>query len=157
MKNLTAAIFLTCIFCVFSVSGKDTGKGGGQNSSSDSETSSLMSGAKKMYGEVKNFLGFDKPAKTGRSSGKKQNSSSRRVSRRLNNQSFRDTLWEERLKDWEKRHSQVPQSLPRATFTLHKQSSSRSFRSSHRSFRSSHSHHVRHVRHHRSSRGRRRR
>ena len=61
------------------------------------------------------------------------------------NRSFRDTLWEKRLKEWEKRQSAVPQRLPRATtFKPHKHSSSRSFRSSHRSFRSSHR--VRHVR-----------
>ena len=60
------------------------------------------------------------------------------------NSSFHDTLWEKRLKDWEKRNNAVPQGLPRATFQLNKQSPSRSFRSSHRSFRSSHR--VRHVR-----------
>lgn len=144
MKSLTAAIFLTFtfIFCMFSVNGKDTAKG----ADSESETSSLMSDAKKMFGEVKNFFGFGESDKAG-SASKKSTSSSRRTSgKRLNYQSFRDTLWEQRMKDWQRRHSAVPQSLPRATFQLNKQSSSRSFRSSHRSFRSSHSHRVRHVR-----------
>ena len=64
--------------------------------------------------------------------------------------SFRDTLWGKDLKEWEKRNSAAPQSLPRAAFQLNKQSSSRSFRSSHRGFRSSHSHrtHVRRGRSH---------
>ena len=94
-------------------------------------------------GRVKNFFGFGKPAKKAQSSSKKPNSTLR--TRQLTyNSSFRDTLWEERLKDWQRRHSGVPQSLPRATFQLNKQSSSRHFRSSHRSFRSSHR--VRHVR-----------
>ena len=146
MRNLTTAFFLTFIFCAVSVSGKDLAKG-----SSESETSSLMSDTKKMFGKVKSFFGFDEPAKPGRTSNKKQTGASGRISgkkRQLNyNRSFRDTLWEERLKEWQKRHSGVPQSLPRATFTLNKQSSSRSFRSSHRSFRSSHRHTTRHVRH----------
>ena len=78
--------------------------------------------------------------------------SSRRISennRPLNsNRSFRDTLWEEKLKEWEKRHSPVPKSLPRVDFKSHRPSSSRSYRAPHRSFRSSH----RRVTHH-SSRG----
>ena len=74
------------------------------------------------------------------------------------NRSFRDTLWEKRLKEWEKSHSAVPQRLPRASnFKIHHHSSSRRYRSSHRSFRSSHRHTTRHVRRGRShSRGRRR-
>ena len=146
MRNLITAVFLTLIFCTVSASGKDSAKG-----SSESETSSLISDTKKMFGKVKSFFGFDEPVKAERTSSKKQNSSSGRISgknRQLNyNRSFHDTLWEKRLKEWEKRHSPVPQSLPRATFALNKHSSSRSFRSSHRSFRSSHRHHtVRHVR-----------
>ena len=64
--------------------------------------------------------------------------------------SFRDALWGKDMKEWEKRNSAAPQSLPRAAFQLNKQSSSRSFRSSHRGFRSSHSHrtHVRRGRSH---------
>lgn len=151
MRNLRVAVFLTFIFCAVSANGKDLAKGTNQNPSSGSANSSLMSGTKKMYGKVKNFFGIKEPAKAGRTAGKKQNGSSRKISgktRQLNyNRSFRDTLWEKRLKDWEKRHSAVPQSLPRATFQLNKQSSSRSYRSSHRSFRSSHHHRVRHVRH----------
>lgn len=69
------------------------------------------------------------------------------VKRSFSNRSFRDTLWEKKLKEWEKRQSPVPQSLPRASnFKPHKHSSSKSFRSSHRSFRSSHTHKIRHVR-----------
>ena len=135
MRHLTVAILLTFMFCAVSVNGKDAAD------------SSLV-------GKVKNFFGFGESAKKGQSSGKKQNVSSRNTSgktRQLNyNRSFRDTLWEERLKDWQKRHSGVPQSLPRATFQLNKQSSSRSFRSSHRSFRSSHIHRGRHIRRGRS-------
>ena len=134
MRILTAAIFLTFIFCAVSVNGKDVAKG----SNSGSADSSLM-------GKVKNFFGFGESAKKAQSSSKKPNGIQR--TRQLSyNRSFRDTLWEERLKDWQRRHSGVPQSLPRATFQLNKQSSSRSFRSSHKSFRSSHSHRVRHVR-----------
>ena len=134
MRFLTVAILLTFIFCTVSVNGKDAVKG----SNSGSADSSLL-------GKVKNFFGFGESAKKGRASSKKQNSSSRRISGY--NRSFRDTLWEERLKDWQRRNSGVPQSLPRATFQLNKQSSSRHFRSSHRSFKSSHhSHRVRHVR-----------
>ncbi len=121
MRNLTTAVFLTFIFCAVSVSGKDSAEASKQDSFFEAVTSSLMSGTKKVFGKVKNFLGFD-------------------------NRSFHDTLWEERLKDWQNRHSAVPQSLPRATFKLNKHSSSRSYRSSHRSFRSSHSHRTRHVR-----------
>lgn len=131
MRILTAAILLTFIFCAVSVYGKEAAKG----SNSGSADSSLI-------GKVKNFFGFGEPAKK-ESSSKKTNGSSRKISY---NRSFRDTLWEERFKDWQRRHSPVPQSLPRATFQLNKQSSSRSFRSSHRSFRSSHSHKIRHVR-----------
>ena len=132
MRNLTAAILLTFILCAVSVYAKDAAKG----SNSGSADSSLV-------GKVKNFFGFGESAKKAQSSSKKPNGSSRTISY---NRSFRDTLWEERLKDWQRRHSGVPQSLPRATFQLNKQSSSRSFRSSHKSFRSSHSHKVRHVR-----------
>lgn len=132
MRILTAAFFLTFILCAVSVNGKDAPKG----SNSGSAGSSLV-------GKVKSFFGFGESAKKAQSSSKKPNASSRKISY---NRSFRDTLWEERLKDWQRRHSGVPQSLPRATFQLNKQSSSRSFRSSHRSFRSSHSHRVRHVR-----------
>ena len=143
MRYLTVAILLAFMFCAVSVNGKDVAKG----SSSGSADSSLM-------GKVKKFFGFGEPAKKEQSSSKKQNGSSRNTSgktRQLNyNRSFRDTLWEERLKDWQKRHSGVPQSLPRATFQLNKQSSSRSFRSSHRSFRSSHIHRGRHIRRGRS-------
>ena len=145
MRNLTVAFLLIFMFFAVSVNAKDAAKGSNRNSSSDSADSSLV-------GKVKDFFGFG--AKKGPSSGKKQNVSSRNTSgktRQLNyNRSFRDTLWEERLKDWQKRHSAVPQSLPRATFQLNKQSSSRSFRSSHRSFRSSHIHRGRHVRRGRS-------
>ena len=144
MRNLTVAFLLIFMFCSISLNGKDAAEGSNRNSSSDSADSSLM-------GKVKNFFGFGGSSKKGQSSSKKQNSSSRKISgktRQLNyNRSFRDTLWEERLKDWQKRHSAVPQSLPRATFKLNKQSSSRSFRSSHRSFRSTHSHRSRHVSH----------
>ena len=150
MKNLATAVFLTFIFCAVSANGKDLAKGSHQNTSSESATSSLMSDTKKLFGKVKSFFGFDEPVKAGRASNQKQNGSSGRISgknRQLNyNRSFRDSLWEEKMKDWEKRHSPVPQSLPRATFKLNKQSSSRSFRSSHRSSRSFHSHRTRHVR-----------
>ena len=143
MRHLTVAILLAFMFFAVSVNGKDAAKGSNRNSSSDSADSSLI-------GKVKGFFGFGESAKKGQSSGKKQNVSSRSTSgktRQLNyNRSFRDTLWEEKLKDWQRRHSAVPQSLPRATFQLNKQSSSRSFRSSHRSFRSSRIHRGRHVR-----------
>ena len=142
MRHLTVAFLLIFMFCAVSVNGKDAAKGSNRNSSSDSAESSL-------FGKVKDFFGFGESAKKGQSSGKKQNVSSRNTSGkpRMNyNRSFRDTLWEEKLKDWQRRHSAVPQSLPRATFQLNKQSSSRSFRSSHRSFRSSRIHRGRHVR-----------
>lgn len=143
MRNLAAAVLLTFIFCAVSANAKDLAKGSNQNRSSESTTSSLMS---KMFGKVKSFFGFGEPVKAGQSSNKKQNSSSGRISeknRQLNyKRFFRDTLWEKRMKDWEKRHSPVPQSLPRATFKLNKQSSSRRFRSSH----SFHRHRTRHVR-----------
>ena len=147
MRNLTVAILLTFMFCAVSVDGKDAAKESNRNSSSGSANSSLI-------GKVKAFFGFGDSAKKGQSSSRKQTTSSRNTSgktRQLNyKRSFRDTLWEERLKDWQRRHSAVPQSLPRATFQLNKQSSSRSFRSSHRSFRSSHIHRGRHVRRGRS-------
>ena len=147
MRNLTVAFLLIFMFCAVSVNAKDAAKGSNRNSSSNSADSS-------MSGKVKNFFGFGESAKKGQSSVKKQNVSSRTTSgntRQLTyKRSFRDTLWEEKLKDWQRRHSAVPQSLPRATFQLNKQSSSRSFRSSHRSFRSSHIHRGRHVRRGRS-------
>ena len=143
MRNLTTAIFLTFIFCAVSATGKDPAEGSGQESSFESAASSLMSDTKKMFGKVKSFFGFDEPVPAGRTSNKPQNASSRKPSgkkRQMSSpRSFRDTLWEEKLKDWERRHSPVPQSLPRATFQHHKQASSRSFRSSHH-------HTTRHVR-----------
>ena len=79
----------------------------------DAAKRSSNSADSSMIGKVKNFFG------------------------RLNyNRSFRDTLWEERLKDWQRRHSGVPQSLPRATFQLQRQSVAAPIRGR-RTFRSS--------------------
>ena len=154
MRNLTTAVFLTFIFCAVSANSKDLAKGSSPNPSSESASSSLMSGTKKAYGKVKSFFGFGKSAKTGQTSTKNQNGSARKVSgktpQRNFNNSFRYTLWKERLKEWEKRHSAVPQRLPRVVFKVHKHSSSRSYRSSHRSFRSSHRVRTKHVRRGRS-------
>ena len=141
MRILTTAVFLIFIFCAVSANGAE----------GSDQSSSLMSDTKKMFGKVKSFFGFGEPDKAERTSSKKQNVSSRKISgktRQLNNnRSFRDTLWEKKLKEWEKRQSAVPKSLPRATtFKIHKHSSSRSYRSSHSSFRSSHSHRTRHAR-----------
>ena len=148
MRNFATAVFLIFIFCAVSASGKDLAKG-----SSKSENSSLMSGTKKMFGQDKSFFGFNEPAKSGRTSNINRSGSSQRTSgknRQLTyNSSFRNTLWEEKIKEWEKRHkAAAPKSLPRIDFKIHKHSSSRSYRSSHRSFRSSHSHRTKH-----SSRG----
>lgn len=161
MRNLTTAVFLTFIFCALSANGKNLANGSNQNTSSDSAASSLMSDAKKMFGKVKSFFGFDEPVKAERTSKPKKSGATRKTSgktRQLkHSRSFRDTIWEEKLKEWEKRHSPVPKSLPRAsTFKSHKHSSSRSYRSSHRSFRSSHHHKTRHVRRGRSHVRRRR-
>ena len=143
MRNLTTAVFLTFIFCAVSASGKDAVKGSDQDSSFEAAASSVVSATKKLFGEVKNFFGFSESDKAGQNSGKNRNVSSQRTSG--NNRSFRDTLWEEKLKEWEKRHKPVPQSLPRFDFKCHKQASSRSYRSSHRSFRSSHRSRITHV------------
>ncbi|MBO4648753.1 MAG: hypothetical protein J5806_11430 [Lentisphaeria bacterium] len=140
MRNLTTAVFLTFIFCAVSAGGKDVAKGSDQDSSFESAVSSMMSATKKMFGEVKTFFGFGESDKAKQTASKKQNAASSR--------SFRNTLWEEKLKEWEKRHSPVPKSLPRVDFKSHRPSSSRSYRAPHRSFRSSH----RRVTHH-SSRG----
>lgn len=155
MRNLTTAVFLTFIFCAVSAGGKDLAKGTNQKPSSESASSSMMSDTKKMFGKVKSFFGFGERGKAERAANQKKSSSARKVSgkpRQLKHtRSFRNTLWEDKLKEWERRQSAVPQSLPRAsTFKSHRHSSSRSYRSSHRSFRSSHHRNTRHVRRGRS-------
>ena len=147
MRTWTTAVFLAFIFCVFSAYGSDLAE---ESNQAESANSSLMSGTKKMFGKVKNFFGFEDSGKAGRTSGKKQNASSLRLSgKKLNyDNSFRDAFWDKKIKEWNSRHRAVSKSLECTTFKRHKHSSSRSYRSSRRSFRSSH-HRTRH-----SSRGR---
>lgn len=145
MKNLTAAFFLTLLFCTVSASGEETAEGFNQNpeySIPSPEPAKPAVEAAKQPEKTEAEVFRNEPDKknrppdknqTGYAAGKPKKSSPQNRSYR--NQSYRGSLWEDELKDWERRNSPVPRSLPRATFPLQRQSFTTSGRS--RSFRSS--------------------
>ena len=132
MKNLTAAIFLTLLFCTVSASGEETAAGFNQNpeySIPSPEPAKPADEAAKQPEKTDAEVFRNEPDKkdrppdknqTGYAAGKPKKSSPQNRSYR--NQSYRGSLWEDELKDWERRNSPVPQNLPRATFQLQRQS-----------------------------------
>ncbi|MBE6373056.1 MAG: hypothetical protein E7055_13415 [Lentisphaerae bacterium] len=145
MKNLTAAIFLTLLFCTVSASGEETAAGFNQNpeySIPSPEPAKPADEAAKQPEKTDAEVFRNEPDKkdrppdknqTGYAAGKPKKSSPQNQAYR--NQSYRGSLCEDELKDWERRNSPVPQSLPHATFPLQRQSFTTSGRS--RNFRSS--------------------
>ena len=134
MKNMTAAIFLTLFFCTVYAFGEETAEGFNQNPEYSLPTSEPAKQPEKTDVEIisKESDKKDRPPEknlTGYGTGMPKKNQSYR------NQSYSGSLWEDELKDWERRNSPVPQSLPRATFPLQRQSFTTPTRS--RSFRSS--------------------
>lgn len=141
MRILTAAILLTFMFCALSVNGKDAAEGFNQNPEYSLPSPELAKPASETAKQpeitdaeiIRNEPDKkDRPPdknRTGRRAGMPQKSGPQ-------NQAYRGSLWEDELKDWERRNSPVPQSLPRATFPLQKQSFTASKRCR-RTFRSS--------------------
>ena len=130
MKNLTAAIFLTLLFCTVSAFSEETAEGFNQNpeySLPPPDPAKLVGEAAKQP-EIPDAEVTKKPDKKDRPADKKQTDyagmpkKSRPQNQSYRNQSYRGSLWEDELKDWERRNSPVPQNLPRATFQLQRQS-----------------------------------
>ena len=144
MKNMTAAIFLTLLFCTVSAFSEETAEGFNQNpeySLPPPDPAKLVGEAAKQP-EIPDAEVTKKPDKKDRPPDKNQTGfkagmpkKSRPQNQTYRNQSYSGSLWEDELKDWERRNSPVPQSLPRATFQLQRQSITAPIRS--RSFRSS--------------------
>ena len=141
MKNMTAAIFLTLLFCTVYAFSEETAEGFNQNP----EYSLPAPEPAKPAGEAakqpeKSDAGFisKEPDKKDRLPDKNQTGYGPRIPEksRPQNPSYRGSLWEDELKDWERRNSPVPESLPRATFPLQRQSFTASKRCR-RTFRSS--------------------
>ena len=145
MKNMTVAIFLTLLFCTVSAFSEETAGGFNQNPEYSlplPEPAKLVGEAAKQPERTDAEVIQNEPDKNYRSPDKKQTDyaavmpkKSRPQNQSFRNQSYRSSLWEDELKDWERRNSPVPQSLPRATFQLQRQSITAPIRS--RSFRSS--------------------
>ena len=141
MRILTAAILLTFMFCALSVNGKDAAEGFNQNPEyslpSPEPAKPAAEAAKQLEITDAEFI-RNEPDKKDHSSDKNQTGLSAEMPKksRPQNQAYRGSLWEDELKDWEERNSPIPQSLPRATFPLQKQSFTASKRCR-RTFRSS--------------------
>ena len=145
MKNLTAAIFLTLLFCTVSAFSEETAEGFNQNPEYSLPPSepAKPAGETAKQPEIPDAEVINEPDKKDRPPDKNQTDyaagmpkKSRPQNQSYRNQSYRGSLWEDQLKDWERRNSPVPQSLPRATFQLQRQSFTAS-KSCRRSFRSS--------------------
>ena len=141
MKNLTAAVFLALLFWTVSGNSEDSAPGFNQNPEYSIPSSEPAKPAEKSAKQSETtdaeFFG-DKPVKKNRPSDKNQTGYSPRMpeKKRPQNQPYSGSLWEDELKNWERRNSPVPQSLPRATFPLQRTSFTASKRCR-RTFRSS--------------------
>ena len=146
MKNMTAAIFLTLLFCNVSAFSEETAEGFNQNpeySLPPPEPAKLVIEAAKQPERTDAEVIRNEPDYKNRPPDKNQTGcnaggmpkKSRPQDQTYRNQSYSSSLREDQLKDWERRNSPVPQSLPRATFPLQRQSFTTPTRS--RSFRSS--------------------
>ena len=145
MKNMTAAIFLTLLFCTVSAFSEETAGGFNQNPEYSlplPEPAKLVGEAAKQPERTDSEVVRNEPDNKNRPPDKNQTrdkaempKKSRPQNQIYRNQSYRGSLQEDQLKDWERRNSPVPQSLPRATFQLQRQSITAPIRS--RSFRSS--------------------
>lgn len=141
MKNLTAGIFLTLLFFTVSAFSEETAEGFNQNpeySLPSSEPAKPADEAAKQSEKTDAGSNRNESDKKDRSSDKNQTGYAAEMSTksRPQNQPYSGSLWEDELKDWERRNSPVPQSLPRATFQLQRQSFTASKRCR-RTFRSS--------------------
>ena len=145
MKNKTVAIFLTLLFCTVSAFSEETADGFNQNPeySLPPPEPAKPAGEAAKQPEIPDTEVFNEPDnkncppdknQTGYNAGKPKKSSPQNQTYR--NQSYSGSLWEDKLKDWERRNSPVPQSLPRATFPLQRQSFTTPIRGR-RTFRSS--------------------
>lgn len=141
MKNLTAAILLALLFCNVSTFSEEISERFNQNpeySLPSSEPAKPAGEAAKQPEKTDARFISKEPDKKDRPTDKTQTAYSAGMPKKSRplNQSYRGSLWEDELKDWEKRNSPVPQSLPRATFPLQRRSFSTS-KSCRRTFRSS--------------------
>ena len=146
MKNMTASIFLTLLFCTVSAFSEETTEGFNQNpeySLPPPEPAKLVGEAAKQPEIPDAEVIRNEPDKKDRPPDKNQTDyaagipkKSRPQNQTYRNQSYRGSLWEDELKDWERRNSPLPQSLPRATFQLQRQSIAAPIRGK-RTFRSS--------------------
>ena len=154
MKNLTAAIFLTLLFFTVSAFSEEYAVGFSQNpeysipvpvSVTPEEAKPVQSAEERQEKPEKRTAPPD--LKTDGQAQNVNHNNTPAVRQSQRNSFSRETVWtgsddgsrfrgrDRDLKDWENRNSPVPQSLPRATFPLRRQSSSTSRRC--RSFRSS--------------------
>jgi len=140
MRILTAAIFLALLFYTVSGNSEDPAPGFNQNPEYSIPAPEPAQPADKSakQPETTDAESFgDEPDKKNRPSDKNQTGYGSKVpgKSRPQNQPYSGSLWEDELKEWEKRNSPVPQRLPSATFPLRRQTFTeskweRTFRSS---------------------------
>ena len=124
MKNLTAAIFLTLLFVTVSAISGETADGFNQNPEYILPAPAPAKPAEKAEPQEKMENAPGETDKADQPINKNQTGCGPGMpgKNRPQNPPFIGSLWEDELKNWERRNSPLPQNLPHATLPLQRQS-----------------------------------